>query len=66
LPNKNTKKPGRHNKVIAVTIGDPQGIGPEIIKKSLATHVPAFALLIVGSRRFFPPPPSPPLTASPG
>jgi 4-hydroxythreonine-4-phosphate dehydrogenase len=54
LPNKNAKKLGRQNKVIAVTIGDPQGIGPEIIQKSLAAFSPACALLIVGSRRDFP------------
>ncbi len=54
MPNKNTKKPARPNNVVAVTIGDPQGIGPEIIKKSLASYSPACALVIVGSRRFFP------------
>lgn len=54
MPNKNTKKPDRQNKVIAVTLGDPQGIGPEIVQKSLAARVPSFPLLIVGSRRFFP------------
>ncbi|MCX6558507.1 MAG: 4-hydroxythreonine-4-phosphate dehydrogenase PdxA [Candidatus Aminicenantes bacterium] len=54
MPNQNTKKAGRQNKVIAVTIGDPQGIGPEIVQKSLAAHVPAFPLLVVGNRRFFP------------
>jgi 4-phospho-D-threonate 3-dehydrogenase / 4-phospho-D-erythronate 3-dehydrogenase len=54
LPNKNTKKPGKQNTVIAVTIGDPQGIGPEIIQKSLADYSPACPLVIVGSRRFSP------------
>jgi len=54
LPNKNTKKLGKQNKVIAVTLGDPQGIGPEIIQKSLAAYSPACSLLIIGSRRFFP------------
>lgn len=54
MPNKNAKKLGKQNKVIAVTIGDPQGIGPEIIQKSLAAYSPACALVIIGSRRFFP------------
>ncbi|MEI6613941.1 MAG: 4-hydroxythreonine-4-phosphate dehydrogenase PdxA [Chrysiogenales bacterium] len=54
MPNKNAKKLGQQNKVIAVTLGDPQGIGPEIIQKSLAAYSPACALLIIGSRRFFP------------
>jgi 4-hydroxythreonine-4-phosphate dehydrogenase len=54
LPNKNTKKLNRLNKVIAVTIGDPQGIGPEVIQKSLAAYSPACALVIIGSRCFFP------------
>jgi 4-hydroxythreonine-4-phosphate dehydrogenase len=54
LPNKNAKKPSKRTKLIAVTLGDPQGIGPEIIQKSLAAYSPACALLIVGSRRFFP------------
>ena len=54
MPNKNAKKLGKPNKLIAVTLGDPQGIGPEIIQKSLAAYSPACALLIIGSRRFFP------------
>jgi 4-phospho-D-threonate 3-dehydrogenase / 4-phospho-D-erythronate 3-dehydrogenase len=54
LPNKNAKKPARQNKAIAVTIGDPQGIGPEVVQKSLAAYSPACAVVIVGSRRFFP------------
>jgi 4-hydroxythreonine-4-phosphate dehydrogenase len=54
LPNKNAKNLAQQNKVMAVTLGDPQGIGPEIIQKSLAAYSPACALVIVGSRRFFP------------
>jgi 4-hydroxythreonine-4-phosphate dehydrogenase len=54
LPNKSVKKSGKQNKVIAITLGDPQGIGPEIIQKSLAAYSPACSLVIVGSRRFFP------------
>lgn len=48
------KKPAQPSKAIAVTMGDPQGIGPEIVQKSLAAHAPACALVIVGARRFFP------------
>ncbi len=54
MPNKNAKKLASQNKVIAVTIGDPQGIGPEIVQKSLAAYTPHGGLVIVGSRRFFP------------
>ncbi|MBN2399974.1 MAG: 4-hydroxythreonine-4-phosphate dehydrogenase PdxA [Candidatus Aminicenantes bacterium] len=54
MPNQDAKKPNRQNKVIAVTIGDPQGIGPEIVQKSLAAYTPHGGLVIVGSRRFFP------------
>jgi 4-hydroxythreonine-4-phosphate dehydrogenase len=53
LPKRNAKKPARRNRAIAVTIGDPQGIGPEIVQKSLDAYSPACALVIVGSRRFF-------------
>lgn len=54
MPNKSAKKPDRQSKVVAVTIGDPSGIGPEIVQKSLASYSPACSLVIVGSRRFFP------------
>jgi 4-hydroxythreonine-4-phosphate dehydrogenase len=54
LPNRNTKKLSKQNKVIAITLGDPEGIGPEIVQKCLAEYFPAGALVIVGSRRFFP------------
>jgi 4-hydroxythreonine-4-phosphate dehydrogenase len=54
LPNRNAKKLSKQNKAIAVTIGDPQGIGPEIVQKSLSAYSPDCALVIVGSRRFFP------------
>jgi 4-hydroxythreonine-4-phosphate dehydrogenase len=54
LLNPNTKNPIRKNKVIAVTLGDPQGIGPETIAKSLAAYSPDCSLLLVGARRFFP------------
>jgi len=54
LLNQNVKNPARENKVIAVTLGDPQGIGPEVIAKSLAAYSPACSLVLVGARRFFP------------
>jgi len=54
LLNPNTKNPLKRNKVIALTLGDPQGIGPEVIIKSLAEYSPACSLVIVGARRFFP------------
>jgi 4-hydroxythreonine-4-phosphate dehydrogenase len=54
LPNKNAKKLGKQNKVVAVTLGDPQGIGPEIIQKCLAAYSPACAMVLVGARCFFP------------
>jgi 4-hydroxythreonine-4-phosphate dehydrogenase len=55
LPNSSTKSPSRANKVIAVTLGDPQGIGPEVIAKSIAAYSPTGSLVIVGARRHFPP-----------
>jgi len=54
LLNPNTKNPLKENKVIAVTLGDPQGIGPETIEKCLAAYSPGCSLVLVGSRRFFP------------
>ncbi len=35
-------------------MGDPLGIGPEVIAKSLEIHAPEAALVIVGARRCFP------------
>ena len=54
MPNPNAKNPGRVNKVIAVTLGDPRGIGPEVVAKSLAAFSPSASLLVIGQRRFFP------------
>jgi 4-hydroxythreonine-4-phosphate dehydrogenase len=54
LPNPNEKNPLRGNKVVAVTLGDPQGIGPEVVAKSVEDYSPAGSLVIVGARRFFP------------
>ncbi len=48
--NKKVKRPhcfGSSNKVIAITMGDPQGIGPEVIRKALA----ALKVLKPGTRR---------------
>lgn len=53
MPNPSTKNPLRVNKVIALTLGDPQGIGPEVIAKSLAAYSPACSLVLVGAQRFF-------------
>lgn len=54
MPNPRSKNPARANKVIAITLGDPQGIGPEVIAKSLAGYSPSCSLAIVGARRYFP------------
>ena len=54
MPKSSAKNPHPKNKVIAVTLGDPEGIGPEVVAKSLAAHSPAVSLLVVGSRRYFP------------
>lgn len=54
MPNPSTKNPDSGNRVIAVTLGDPQGIGPEVVAKSLGSSSPAVSLLVVGSRRHFP------------
>jgi 4-hydroxythreonine-4-phosphate dehydrogenase len=56
LPNPSAKKPSQANKVIAVTLGDPQGIGPEVVAKSIAAYSPLGSLVIVGARRHFPVP----------
>ena len=40
-------------KIIAITLGDPEGIGPEIITKCLDRHKTRFPLLIIGSREFY-------------
>lgn len=54
MPNQNAKNPTKGNKVIAVTLGDPQGIGPEVVAKSLAAYSPVCSVVLVGSRRFYP------------
>ena len=42
--NKNTKE-----KIVAITMGDPEGIGPEIIYKSLVDYNPGCAVVVIGS-----------------
>jgi len=54
LPNPSAKNPDQKNKVIAITLGDAKGIGPEVIAKSLAAFSPVVSLLVVGCRRYFP------------
>ena len=54
MQNPSQTNPSRASKVIAITLGDPQGIGPEVIAKSLAIHSPAASLVVVGARRYFP------------
>ena len=41
-------------KIIAITMGDPQGIGPEIILKSLERYSPTHPTVIIGSEDFLP------------
>lgn len=54
MPKPSAKNPERADKVVAVTLGDPQGIGPEVVAKSLALAAPSVSLLIVGSSRHYP------------
>ena len=54
MPNQKKKSPNKGNKIIAVTLGDPQGIGPEVVAKSIAAYSPGGSLVIVGARRHFP------------
>ncbi|UCH98762.1 MAG: 4-hydroxythreonine-4-phosphate dehydrogenase PdxA [Candidatus Aminicenantes bacterium] len=43
-----TEKIGKTTKIIAITSGDPQGIGPEIIEKSLTDYTPRCGVVIFG------------------
>lgn len=54
MPKPSTKSPSRRSKVVAVTLGDPEGIGPEVVAKSLDSLSPTAAIVVVGSRRHFP------------
>lgn len=44
----------KNNKRIAVTLGDPEGIGPEIVYQSLRDYFPRYPLIVVGSKEFYP------------
>ena len=46
-------KKGIKHKIIAVTLGDPTGIGPEIIKKSIKNLYVNNPLVIIGTREFY-------------
>lgn len=48
------KKRIKINKLTAVTLGDPEGIGPEIVYRSLRDYSPAHPVIIIGSREFYP------------
>lgn len=41
------------NKRTAVTLGDPEGIGPEIVYQSLRAYSPPYPLVIIGSKEFY-------------
>lgn len=53
MPNQSRKIPSKPD-ILAVTPGDPEGIGPEIIAKSLGRYTPGLPMVIVGQRRLFP------------
>ncbi len=40
--------------MIAVTLGDSQGIGPEVVYKSFRGYTPAFPVVIIGRREVYP------------
>lgn len=42
------------DRVIAVTLGDPQGIGPEIVYKSFREYVPGYPVVIIGGLNDYP------------
>lgn len=54
MPNPSAKSPPPAAKVIAVTLGDPLGIGPEVVAKSLDACSGEVSLLVVGDRRHLP------------
>jgi 4-hydroxythreonine-4-phosphate dehydrogenase len=43
-------------KIIAVTLGEPTGVGPEIIEKALSRYHPHHPVVILGNRRYYPDP----------
>ena len=44
----------QQEKIIAVTLGDPEGIGPEIVYKSLKRGLPRYPIVIIGNRSLYP------------
>ena len=42
-----------NNKRIAITLGDPEGIGPEIVYRSLRDYIPSYPVVIIGSREIY-------------
>lgn len=47
------KKRIKINKRTAITLGDPEGIGPEIVYQSLRDYSALYPLVIIGSREFY-------------
>ncbi len=41
------------NKALLITLGDPEGIGPEIIKKTLSALVLRTPIIILGNKKFY-------------
>lgn len=39
-------------KIIAVTLGDPEGIGPEIVQSSLRVYEPSCPILVIGEEKY--------------
>lgn len=52
--NRKKKLTKKKNKIVAVTLGDPEGIGPEIIHKSLQHYQPRGTVLIIGNGHYYP------------
>lgn len=48
------KLPQNRIKTIAITLGDPEGIGPEVILKSLHSRLPKCAVVIIGTSKHYP------------
>lgn len=52
--NRKKKLPRKKNKIVGITLGDPEGVGPEIIYKSLQHYKPECTLLIIGDEHYYP------------
>ena len=50
---KKKKKQLKSKKIIAITLGDPAGIGPEIVTKILRTHARRFPIVVIGSEVYY-------------